>query len=122
MLAACVEASEETGKHVVRSLFDAARGSETPFAQIIHDWYGGEQRRGRYVGAGWQEFAGHIAATTPLPQAGDPWFEREEAVWLPIDLVESLWEPIAMHDDWAPFYARIDEIRELGARLRGEAA
>ena len=117
-----VEASEETGKHVVRSLFEAARGSETPFAQIIHDWYGGKQRRGRYDGAGWQEFAGHMAATTPLPQAGDPWFEREEAVWLPIELVESLWEPIAMHDDWAPLYARIDEIRELGARLRGEAA
>ena len=116
-----VEASEETGKHVGRSLFEAARGSETPFAQIIHDWYGGKQRRGRYDGAGWQEFAGRMAATTPLPQAGDPWFEREEAVWLPIELVESLWEPIAMHDDWAPLYARIDEIRELGARLRGEA-
>ena len=58
----------------------------------------------------------------PLPQAGDPWFEREEAVWLPIELVERLWEPIAMHDDWAPLYAGIDEIRELGARLRGEAA
>ncbi|MEK9553568.1 MAG: selenoprotein O, partial [Alphaproteobacteria bacterium] len=116
-----VEASEETGKHLVRSLFEAARGSETPFAQIIHDWYGGKQRRGHYDGAGWQEFAGHLAATTPLPQATDPWFEREEAVWLPIELVESLWEPIAAHDDWAPLYAKIDEIRELGVRLRGEA-
>ena len=58
--------------------------------------------------------------TTPLPQATDPWFEREEAVWLPIELVESLWEPIATHDDWAPLNAKIDEIRELGVRLRGE--
>ena len=114
-----VEASEETGKHVVRSLFEAARGSETPFAQIIHDWYGGRNRRGRYDGAGWQEFARHMGSATPLAQADDPWFDREDAVWLPIELVESLWEPIAAHDDWAPLYAKLDEIREFGARLRG---
>ena len=115
-----VAAEDEPGKFVVRALFEAARGSATPFPQIIHDWYGGANRRGTYEGEGWRAFASMLSETTPLPQAADPFFDTEEPVWLPIELVESLWDPIAADDDWAPLYARIDAIREWGRRLRGE--
>ena len=115
-----VAAEDEPGKFVVRALFEAARGSATPFPQIIHDWYGGAKRRGTYEGEGWRAFASMLSDTTPLPQAADPFFDTEEPVWLPIELVESLWDPIAADDDWAPLYARIDAIREWGRRLRGE--
>lgn len=116
-----VEAEDQPGKIVVRTLFEAARGSEVAFAQIIHDWYGGSQRRGGYEGEGWQAFANALGETKPLPQAADPFFDRDTPVWLPIETVEALWEPIAASDDWAPLYDKIDEIREWGARLRGAA-
>ena len=61
-----------------------------------------------------------LSDTTPLPQAADPFFDTEEPGWLPIELVESLWNPIAADDDWAPLYARIDAIRAWGRRLCGE--
>ena len=115
-----VAAEDEPGKFVVRALFEAARGTATPFPQIIHDWYGGRNRRGAYEGEGWRAFASMLSETTPLPQAADPFFDAEEPVWLPIELVESLWDPIANDDDWAPLYAKIDAIREWGLRLRGE--
>ena len=115
-----VAAEDEPDKFVVRALFEAARGSATPFPQIIHDWYGGANRRGAYEGEGWRTFASMLSDTTPLPQAADPFFDTEEPVWLPIELVESLWNPIAADDDWAPLYARIDAIREWGRRLCGE--
>ena len=117
-----ITTGDEQGKLVVRALFEAARECETPFAQIIHDWYGGEQRRGTYEGAGWEGFANRLSDTAPLPQAADPFFQSEEPVWLPIEAVEALWDPIAASDDWAQLYARIEDIREWGRRLAGDDA
>ena len=117
-----VSAEDEQGKLVVRALFEAARGNQTPFPQIIHDWYGGRNRRGTYEGEGWQGFATALSDTTPLPQADDVFFDAEAPVWLPIETVEALWDPIAVSDDWAPLYAKIDDIRQWGRRLRGGGA
>jgi len=117
-----IAAEDEQGKLVVRALFEAARENQTPFPQIIHDWYGGRHRRGAYEGEAWQAFARALSGTTSLPQADESFFDAEVPVWLPIETVEALWDPIAASDDWAPLYAKIDDIREWGRRLRGEGA
>ena len=115
-----VSAAPEQAQEIARAVFTAARSSEAPFAQILHDWYGGACRRGDYDGPQWEALGGVIVGATPLSQADDPLFERDTPVDLPIERVEALWAPIAETDDWAPLYAAIDGIRAWGAGLRGD--
>jgi len=115
-----IEVPAEDARRITATLFTAAKADQTPYAQILHDWYGGERRRGTYEGAAWQAFAGTLAGAQRLPQADNSIFDREAPVALPIERVEALWAPIADADDWAPLYAAIDEIRLWGGALRGD--
>ena len=117
-----VAANAEQGTEITRSLFAAAKGSETPFASILHDWFGGALRRGDYGGSEWQVFAEALKRADRLGQAEDPYFDRLAPVALPIEEVESVWDPIATEDNWVPLNALISDIREFGARLAGDAS
>jgi uncharacterized protein YdiU (UPF0061 family) len=117
-----IAAPAEGGRGIAAALFAAAKADQTPFAQILHDWYGGAKRRGTYEGEAWQAFADGLAGVQRLPQADSPTFDREVPVALPIERVEALWEPIAEADNWTPLNAAIDEIRQWGAALRGDDA
>lgn len=99
-----------------RSLFTAARTTDVWFDQIFHDHYGGQQRRGDYVGAEWDEF--HALLRACEGQKPHLFFDREIAVSLVIDEVEAIWAPIAADDDWSALTAKLDDIRALGAALR----
>ena len=99
-----------------RSLFTAARTTDVWFDQIFHDHYGGQQRRGAYVGAEWDEF--HALLRACEGQKTHAFFDREIAVSLVIDEVEAIWAPIAADDDWSALTAKLDDIRALGAALR----
>ncbi len=48
---------------------------------------------------------------------GHPYWSGEPCSLL-IDEVEALWAPIAENDDWAPLYAKIAAIRDMGEALR----
>ena len=115
-----IEVPAEDARRIAATLFTAAKADQTPYAQLLHDWYGGERRRGTYEGAAWQAFAGSLAGAQRLPQADNSIFDRAAPVALPIERVEALWAPIADADDWTPLYAAIDEIRHFGAALRGD--
>ena len=115
-----VAAPADRARAIAAALFAAANTDPTPFAQILHDWYGGRKRRGEYGGEAWQSFADAFSDTVTLPHAGAPIFDREAPVALPIERVEALWDPIDRADDWAPLYGAIDDIRQWGAALRGE--
>ena len=117
-----VSAPPEQGQAIAKALVSAARDSETPFALILHDWYGGARRRGAYDGAAWDALASALDGASSLPQASDPLFDAEVPPALPIERVEALWAPIAESDDWAPLYAAIDEIRRWGAVWQGGGA
>ena len=117
-----VSATPEQGQAIARALFAAARDSEVPFAQILHDWYGGARRRGAYDGTAWQALADSLDGASRLPQADDPMFDTEAAPALAIERVEALWAPIAEADDWAPLYEALDEIRAWGAAWGGAGA
>ncbi len=114
-----VEVPDEQAQAIAKTLFAAARTDQTPFSQILHDWYGGTKRRGAYNGDAWQAFASSLAGAMALPQADDPLFETNTPAALPIERVEALWAPIAEADDWAPLYVALDEIRQWGAAWRG---
>ena len=117
-----VGATPEQSQDIARALFAAARNSEVPFAQILHDWYGGARRRGAYEGMAWQALADSLSGASRLPQADDPVFDTEAVPALPIERVEALWAPIAEADDWAPLYEAVDEIRAWGAAWSGAGA
>ena len=117
-----VGATPEQSQDIARALFAAARNSEVPFAQILHDWYGGARRRGAYEGTAWQALADSLSGASRLPQADDPVFDTEAVPALPIERVEALWAPIAEADDWAPLYEAVDEIRAWGAAWSGAGA
>lgn len=114
-----IEASDEQARAIAGALFVAAKSDQPPFAQILHDWYGGAKRRGIYDGDAWRGFADALAGATRLTQADNPIFDREVPVALPIERVEALWDSIAESDDWAPLYDAIDEIRRWGTALHG---
>ncbi|MCX7899873.1 MAG: selenoprotein O, partial [Methylocystis sp.] len=95
-----------------------------PFEQTFFDWRGGlasEKRAAASAAADFyrrEEFAALRAAFADH-QATDarldcPYFRRSKPCTMLIDEVEALWAPIAERDDWAPLYAKIDEIREMG--------
>lgn len=117
-----IAASPEQGQQLVKHLFAAARTSQAGYAQILHDWYGGERRRGSYDGAVWQAFADNLEGVTRLPHADDAAFDRECPEDLSIETVEALWSPIAEADNWQPLYDKIESIRRWGALLRGDQA
>ena len=112
-----IQLDDEASVELSTSLFAAAKATDTGFAQIFHDWYGGTPRRGDYNSTEWQTFAGVLAGAKPLASADHPFFDRDKAIALPIETVEALFDPIAAHDDWAPLYAFVDDIREMGAAL-----
>jgi len=107
------------GQALCRHFFDAARISQAGFDQLIHDFYGGSQRRGTYDQSAVAGFAASLAEFSPSPAAKNAFFDREKAVSLTIDEVEAIWAPIAAEDDWSAFEAKLAEIRALGRGLRG---
>ena len=114
-----IAAPDDRASAIAAALFAAAKADQTPFAQILHDWYGGARRRGTYEGDAWRAFANSLDGVEKLPQAGDAIFNCDAPVDLPIERVEALWAPIAEADDWAPLYGALDEIRQWGAALQG---
>ena len=114
-----ISTSPEQGQQLVKHLFTAAKTSQTHYAQILHDWYGGSRRRGSYEGADWQAFADSLEGATRLPQADSAAFDRDRPEDLQIETVEALWTPIAESDDWQPLYDKIEAIRSWGAALKG---
>ncbi len=105
------------------------RASAMPFDRFFHDLYGGPASIERamsgpaawsYRGPEWDALRRLLETRAPAHpgRLAHPLIARDTPVTMVIDRMESLWAPIAERDDWAPLYAAIDEIRELGALAR----
>jgi uncharacterized protein YdiU (UPF0061 family) len=101
-----------------------------PYEQFFFDWYGGaasaeraaqSPNAHRYKKASYQPLKDALMSYQPAnPQAlNTAYFLGDGPETLLIEEVEALWAPIAEKDDWAPLYAKIDRIREMGAALKG---
>lgn len=101
-----------------------------PYERFFFDWYGGSAsaeramagpEAHRYGEDSYKELFDMLKVCEPTnPQAlNTSYFLGDGPETLLIDEVEALWAPIADSDDWAPFNAKIDRIREMGAALSG---
>lgn len=106
------------GQELCRQFFNAARASEAEFDQLLHDFWGGSQRRGNYPEDVIAGFADCLSSFTPAGNADHVFFTRKTALSMTIDEVEAIWEPIAAADDWSALYQRITAVREMGAALK----
>jgi uncharacterized protein YdiU (UPF0061 family) len=111
---------------LVEALMQFLGTSEAPYEQVIFDWRGGEQSRGR---AARSPNAAHYEAESFAPvRAALQNFEAIEGVNLDhdyflrakprtmlIDELEAIWAPIAADDDWSLFSKALSQIRDMGA-------
>lgn len=111
------------------TVFDFLHRSQVGFEQFFFDWYGGPVSGPRaerspaaelYSGAVSAQLHHDLAGYEPRDGArlDHPYFERTRPCTMLIDEIESLWDAIADRDDWGPFDAKIDEVREMGEALR----
>lgn len=102
-----------------------------PYERFFFDWYGGavsaeramkSPDAHRYKKDSYQPLRDALSSYQPInPQAlNTAYFLGDGPETLLIEEVEALWAPIAEKDDWAPLYAKIDRIREMGAALNYE--
>ena len=97
----------------VRAWWEALAATGVPFEQAFFDWHGGEPNPHgptRYD-VPFDTVRAALARHAPAPgsQPGHPYFAGTPATLL-IDEVEALWAPIAEHDDWSLFTAKLAHI------------
>jgi uncharacterized protein YdiU (UPF0061 family) len=109
---------------LARALHSFLFESQAPFEQTMFDWFGGLQAEARATTGpnaahyDHPSFAAVRAAlqgytANPALPVGHRYFTRATPATLLIDEVEALWAPIAEHDDWSKFNAKLADIAEL---------
>ena len=105
------------GQELCRQFFHMARASQVGFDQLLHDFWGGKQRRGNYAPDTIAGFADCLSSFVPADNFNHAYFNKATALSMTINEVEAIWDPIADSDDWSTLYQKIDAIREMGAAL-----
>ncbi|WP_183506031.1 protein adenylyltransferase SelO [Methylobacterium brachythecii] len=114
---------EQTLHRLVSAFWSFMAKSHVPFEQAFFDWRGGLASEARaaaspaasfYAG---DDFRPVHAALQDLEAAedvrlGHPYFAAKPCTML-IDEVEAIWKPIADHDDWSAFVAKLAAIDEM---------
>ena len=112
---------EDDDTQLVHAVEKALVSSSALTDRFFFDWRGGDLRTSKadYADAAFDEFRNAVAAYEPsAPLAHDYWSDPDPCAML-IDEVETIWAPIAEHDDWSPFDAKVSAIRRMGAALAG---
>ena len=112
---------------LVAAVYAFLQESGVGYDRFFFDLHGGRPSEGRpglgredrYAGARWDELRALLTLYEPSGPGAD-YFERDTPCMLLIDEIESIWGAIARDDDWAPFEAKVRDIRTMGAALRGE--
>lgn len=100
--------------------------SQANWSQTFFDWFCGKESEKRaanspqshlYSEASFEPVRAILMSRTPLrpERLKAPYFQRLTPAHLEVDLVETLWAPIAEQDDWGPFQQHLDLIDQ--ARL-----
>jgi uncharacterized protein YdiU (UPF0061 family) len=118
----------DSDRALATATWSLLESSEIGFEQLFFDLYGGIARAGRalagpaaelYDGPRWTDLRDLLMLYEPrsAKAVADPYFQCDSPTTLLIDEIEAIWTMIAVKDDWAPLYAKIDEIRAMGAVL-----
>jgi uncharacterized protein YdiU (UPF0061 family) len=95
--------------------------------RFFFDWRGGARRGASpadeaYASEAFSDFRARVADREAVPGALDhPYWRDAEPCSMHIDEVEAIWSAIDERDDWAPFHAKIAQIRLMGDAGRGGA-
>lgn len=113
--------AEEQSQNLTISTLQFLRATKVPFEDFFFDWHGGVSRKEKalksaralfYQGPLFEQFLTTLSRCTPAPIAADYW-NRDNAVNMYIDTIESLWTHIDQRDDWQPLYNYLAEIEEI---------
>ena len=120
------EEDPDSDATLLEACFTFLRESRASFDGFVHDLYGARvgfalEGPRRYEGVEWDALRNLLERRAPShpERLAHPLMERREPVTMVIERMESLWAPIAERDEWAPLYAAVDELRELGRLTRG---
>lgn len=111
---------------LLEACYDFMGESRVGYDQFFFDWYGGVASEARalggpakplYTGPRFEALRRLLDLYTPSHEErlDDPYFKRERPESLLIDEIEAIWDAIATRDDWAPFNAKVESIRAMGA-------
>ncbi|MEI8146855.1 MAG: protein adenylyltransferase SelO family protein, partial [Alphaproteobacteria bacterium] len=118
--------SAEEGDQLVAATFGFMKATGAAFERTIFDWHGGTARAAfarhspqaaLYTGEAFDRFYASLDRHGPRgwDEQATRYFEGEAPATLLIEEVEALWAPIAAHDDWSAFEAKLAQIER--ARL-----
>jgi len=93
------------------------RGTATEIDRFFFDAFGGQLPDS--YGEPWDEVRNALASYTPRADRSHAYWSGEPCSML-IDEVEAIWSAVDERDDWAPLYAKVAAIREMGQALAGE--
>jgi uncharacterized protein YdiU (UPF0061 family) len=114
----------------LQGLFDWLTQSRAGWDQFFHDWFAGGASSARagespqaalYAAPDFAAVREGLEARTRADGAkrlAHPYFHRKTPHTMLIEDVEALWAPIAERDDWAPFEAKLSQLRDMREALR----
>jgi uncharacterized protein YdiU (UPF0061 family) len=116
---------EDEDRQLLGSAFDFLASTSLGYDQFFFDWAQGKASEARaakspdheaYAGPAFHAFRSALWSHAPLdPRTLEhPYFSRARPCSLLIDEIERIWDFIAQNDDWAPLYAKIEDIRAMG--------
>lgn len=105
---------------LVQSMEQALITSEQPIDRFFFDWRGGDLRTNAstYATSPFDAFRDAIAPYAPDQPLDHPYWSGVGPCSMLIDEVESIWAPIAEHDDWSRFYEKLSRVNEMSDALR----
>ena len=104
----------DSDRALVQTIEPVLRGTETGIDRFFFDAFGG--RLPDTYGEPWDNVRDALAVYTPRADRGHAYWSGEPCSML-IEEVETIWSAIAERDDWAPLYAKVAAIREMGGAL-----
>jgi uncharacterized protein YdiU (UPF0061 family) len=111
--------SGDTDGALVDAIHAFLEVSEVGYDQFFFDLHGGLRRfepNAHYAGPHWDVLHALLELYEPSAEAVSAYFDGKGPCTLLIDEIEEIWSAIATRDDWAPFEAKIDQIRTVPSR------
>jgi len=117
-----LDVERDTG--LARTIWIFLSETKAPFEQTFFDWFGGLTSADRaarspssdhYASESFNAVREALKDFTQLPHVDlrRPFFQQPSACTMLIDEVEAIWKPIADHDDWSAFHAKLDAIAHM---------
>ena len=116
--------SETEDAALAQALWDFMQASRAPFEQVFFDWFCGTRSAARaagnpntafYGGEAFESFYRLLGSYEPIDagRLDHAYFAAPAPCTMLIDEVEEIWAPVAAHDDWSAFHAKLDAIGSM---------